>query len=504
MNTISVWEKTSAPPSYPVLDKDISTDVLIIGAGITGLTAGLELAKAGVKTTIIEALRAGDGTTGYSTGNLYVPVQSYYQNIRDKFDLPTARAIAQSRKQALDYIEAAVKEYDIDCHFARRPDYLFVDEKNRQFLEKEAAILKECSIEVEFKSSMPFPSRARQIAFLPHQARLNPKTYIDGLAKAFVEAGGQLFEHSPIIATEEKPGQCYAITARHKINAAKVIMATHTPKGIHMMQALAAPYRSYVVAATLKSGEYPDGHFWDADPGGYISSTHAVNGEKLDMLMVAGEHHKTGQAAHGHAEYCYKRIETYIRDHFEVESILHRWSAQHYQAADGIPYIGLARRGSKNFYAAGGYFADGLTYGTVAGCLLADLVQGKANPLAGIYNPLRFTPAASAAKAIKENINVLGEYLKDLPGLNSTSTSAIKPGEGSIVEANGEKCAVYRDEKGALHAVSAVCTHMKCIVRFNNAEKTWDCPCHGSRFAVDGAVLEGPAYEPLAHRSIGK
>lgn len=503
MNTESVWEKVSVPPTYPVLEGNIMADVLIIGAGITGLTAGLELARAGLKSVIVEARRIGSGTTGYSTGNLYIAVQPYYQNILAKFGQETVSAVARSRKEALDYIELTVKNHDIDCHFSRRPGYMFVGEKRKNFLEKEIETLKTAGIEAEYEKNLPFPSDGSFAAHFPNQARFNPKSYINGLAKIFTDLGGQLFENSAVIMAEEKSGPCFVRTTHGSVTASKMIMATHTPKGIHTMQALAAPYRSYVVAAALKGNQYPNGHFWNADPHGYISSTHAVLGSELDMLMVAGGHHKTGQAGYADAEHYYKNIENYIRNNFEIESVLHRWSAQHYQTADDLPYIGLAHRRSKDFYIAGGYFADGLTYGVVAGRILADLVQGKDNPWAKTYDSLRCTPRASARKAIRENVNVLCEYMKDFPGADIVLLSDIKPGEGRIVEIGGEKCAVYRDENHGAHAVSAVCTHMKCIVQFNNAEKTWDCPCHGSRFALDGSVLEGPAWQPLAPRSTG-
>jgi glycine/D-amino acid oxidase-like deaminating enzyme/nitrite reductase/ring-hydroxylating ferredoxin subunit len=503
VKTESIWEKVSTPVSYPPLTQDIHADVLIIGAGITGMTAGFELAKAGVTAVIVEAHRAGDGTTGYSTGNLYVPVQPYYQHIRSKFDKETIRVVAHSRKEALDYIERTVKECGIDCHFSRRPDYMFTETRSKDFIEKEFETLKEAGIAVEYTQDIPFPTDAKRAIYFPDQARFNPKTYIDGLAKAFTQKGGKLFEKTEIKEAEERNGQCRARTKRHTITARAMIMATHTPKGIHTMQMLAAPYRSYVVAAKLEGNQYPNGHFWNADPNGYISSTHAVYGQELDMLMVAGGHHKTGQAAHADAEHYYKNIESYIRERFKVDAILHRWSAQHYQAADDVPYIGLAHHRSKHFYVAGGYFADGLTYGTTAGCILADRIQDKANPWAKTYEATRFTPIASAGAAIRENVNVLSEYLKDLPGCrDATRFADIKPGEGGIVEMHGEKFAAYRDEDHALHVVSAVCTHLKCIVRFNNAEKTWDCPCHGSRFALDGGVLEGPAWEPLEKRKV--
>jgi len=222
---------------------------------------------------------------------------------------------------------------------------------------------------------------------------------------------------------------------------------------------------------------------------------------ELDILAVAGNHHKTGQTSN--AINYFRGLKEFLAKSFNIDDIEYHWSAQHYQPVDKIPYIGLLSHHNKNIYIATGYFADGLVYGIVAGRLVADLINGVESPWHKIYNSNRFTPCASASSFIKENINVFLQYMKDFPGRkDAKSIEEISNGQGKVIECSGEKIAVYRDLAGKVHPVSAVCTHMKGIVNWNNAEKTWDCPCHGSRFSYEGKVLEGPAIFPLERKKI--
>ena len=230
-------------------------------------------------------------------------------------------------------------------------------------------------------------------------------------------------------------------------------------------------------------------------------STHSMSKEKADLLVIAGSHHKTGQSNNARSHY--DELESYLRKTFQVKDIKYRWSAQHYHSADGIPYIGLASH-YKNIYEATGFFADGLVYGTIAGILLGDKISNKANPSERAYNTKRHKFSASINFLIKENFNVFLQYMKDLPNFSTKEFKNVKNGEGKICIINGEKCGVYRDVDEKLHVVSAVCPHMKCIVHWNNAEKTWDCPCHGSRFSYEGKVIEGPARSNLIQKNEGK
>lgn len=500
MNTTSLWEAISIRSrSYSSLSTDISVDVAIIGGGITGITAALHLIKAGKKVAIIEAGKIGGVTTSYSTGNLYIPVQPFYQTIYSKFDFETAKTVAYSRQFAIDYIENTIREKNIDCHFSRRPWYGYTSDHERISLNKEVELLKKMEIPIEYVTDLPLPFKFKKAVLMPNQARFNPLQYVISMAEDLAKQGCLLFENTRVIKIKEKD-TCVLETKHAKVTAQKVLMATHTPIDINLTQMYTAPYRSYVVAVRLKDNKYPEGHFWDLDRPPHATCTHAVTTNEPQILMVAGSHHKVGQSNDTISHY--NELETFLKDHFSIDEVAYQWSSQHYQSADNVPYIGLASRSVKHTYIATGYFADGLVYGTLAGIIISDLILENNNAFIKTFASNRFDPFASAAFVGKEGVNVFLQYLKDYPLLVSKKYDDIKPGEGKIVEINREKCGVSRDENNKLHIVSAVCTHMKCIVNWNNAERTWDCPCHGSRFTQDGKVIEGPAIRPLENKPL--
>lgn len=502
MNTISLWRAvTENVPTYPSLEEDIDVDVAIIGAGITGATTALKLAKHGLKVAIVEAKQICGGTTGDSTGNLYVPIQANFQDVIKKFNVEVAKIVAQSRRFAIDYIAQIVQENNLSCHFGWRPWYIYTDEVDKlNFLDDEIEAFQKVDLPVQYVSEMPLPLKFKKAAMLSNQARINPFQYVIGLIDVLHKHGCHIFENSAATEIEELKTKCIVHTRAGKIGAKKVVIATHTPIGIHPVQLYLAPYRSYVVAVKLKDNYYPEGHFWDLKVPHHAICTHPINGEHPQTLMVAGNHHKTGQA--NDTKEKYTELQKFLDTTFEVEKTIYEWSAQHYQSADGIPYIGLSH-GSKNIYEATGYFADGLVYGTVAGVIIANQILDQQEKWHDIYRISRFKPLASAGFLMCENSNVFLQYLKDFPTKSPTSKTFddIKKGEGRIIEIDREKCAVARDENNKVFVVSAVCTHMKCIVHWNNAEKTWDCPCHGSRFEIDGKYIEGPAMQDLSPKS---
>lgn len=491
MDTKSLWDAISIRVAdYPELTNDIEVDVAIIGGGITGITAASHLLKAGKKVAIIEAKKIGGVTTGYSTGNLYIPVQPFYQHIYEKFNFETAKTVAQSRKFAIDYIESNILEKNIACNFSRRPWYGYTANHERISLEKEVVLFKKMDIPIEYTHELPLPFKFKKAVVMPNQARFNPLQYVISMADDLAKKGCLIFENTRVLTIDEKE-RCVLKTANGTIIANNVIMATHTPIGVNAAQFFTAPFRSYIVAVRVKDNIYPEGHFWDLDRPPHSTCTQAITGEDPELVLVAGSHHKTGQGANMQSHY--EELNTFLGNHFPVADIAWQWSAQHYKSADDMPYIGLANRFSKHTYIATGYFADGLVYGTLAGIIIGDAILKKENGLINTYQSNRFTPIASAGFLAKENMNVFIQYLKDFPLPSINSYSDIKAGEGRVVEINQEKYAVSRDHNNTLHTVSAVCTHMKGIVNWNNAEKTWDCPCHGSRFTAQGCVIEGPA-----------
>jgi glycine/D-amino acid oxidase-like deaminating enzyme/nitrite reductase/ring-hydroxylating ferredoxin subunit len=504
MDTRSFWKKTSDNfKNFPVLSEDIETEIAVIGGGITGLTAALQLIRAGKKVTIVEAQSIAGGTTGYSTGNLYIPVQAYFQTLKNKFDETTVQKVAHSRKAAIDFVEDTIKQLKINCQFQRRPWYLYTNQEiNISKIESEAEVLQEAGIAIDVNSDLPLPEPYKKAVKLEDQARFNPYQYVKSLAEKLSEMGCSIYENSKIIETKDGE-KCELKTQKGKITAHKVLIATHTPKGVNMVQTIMAPKRSYVVSVTLKSGAYPNGNFWNFDksPVHAISSHDSGNGI-LDSLMFAGNHHKTGNGQPSHQKK-YEEIENYIHQYYDVAEIKHHWSAQHYDPGDGLPYIGKSSRTSKNFYMATGYAADGLTYGTLAGMIMGDILSGKENKWSKTFDATRFTPLQSAIQFVELNAGVAADFVKDyMSDVKIASFAEIGNGEAKNVTLNGDKLAVYREESGKLHVVSSVCPHLACIVHWNDAEKSWDCPCHGSRFTYEGTVIEGPAIHNLSKRNI--
>lgn len=498
MNTISLWEHISERGhTYPNLTQDIEVDVAIIGAGITAITAANQLVQAGKKVAIIEAHKIGGVTTGYSTGNLYIATQPFYQHIVKKFNFETAKAVAYSRKFAIDYIEKNIQDKNISCNFFRRPWYGYTSDHERISLDKEVELIKKMDLAIDYVNDMPIKIPFTKAIVMPEQARFNPLQYVISQARYLAHQGCLIFEDTRVTAIHEKD-KCILETEKGKVIAQDVFMATHTPVGINAAHMFTAPYRSYVVSAHLENLP-PEGHFWDLDRPPHYICTHPVTQNHPELIMVAGGHHKVGQAEDTRLPY--KELENFLRQHFAIQEIAYQWSAQHYQSADKVPYIGLASRSSKHTYLATGFFADGLVYGTIGGILVADLILQNANPSFDTFNSTRFDPIASAHFFIKENANNFLQYMKKLK-TPPKEYEDIRPGEGKIVEINKEKCAVARDDNNQLHVVSAICTHLKCLVSWNTAEKTWDCPCHGSRFHIDGKVIEGPALSDLEKKLI--
>ena len=313
-------------------------------------------------------------------------------------------------------------------------------------------------------------------------------------------SGGRcrVFEHSPAIEIDSEKG--VVRTPSGQVRAEHIILATHTPKGFNLLQTALSPYREYGVAARLDDGTAPEGIFWSMEEPGH--SIRSFRADGVRHLVVIGEKHKTGQ--HDDVTDYYARVEAYAARHFGVSDFTYRWSGQHYRPADGLPYVGKTVNSGRAFVATG-FGTSGLLYGPVAAQILADEILGHENPFAELYAAKRFTPAKSAGDFLKENLNVAEQYARDwLTRGQATNIDQIEdwqPGEGRLVETDGKKVAVYVDDAGEAMVFSPVCTHMGCIVHWNGAEKSWDCPCHGSRFACTGEVLEGPALEPLKRLS---
>lgn len=494
----SMWRAGQKAATYPALDAELSVDVAIIGAGITGITAAARLARAGRSVAVLEARRIGSGTTGHATGNLYALVEQGLYRLAKKWGKDVVEAIVRSRADAVDLIESNTREYQIACDFARTPWVLYGttnrSEESRE-IENEYKAARGVGLDARLVNDLPLPYLITKALVVRDQAQFNPLAYVRGLAAAIHSGQCRIFEETPVVDIDPEAG--VVRTAAHTVTADHIVMATHTPKGFSVVQTELGPYREYAVAAPIEEFQLPGGIFWSA--GEKPTSTRAVEMDGVQYVLMIGESHKTGQ--NNDPGSAYQRLEDLLRTRFLIRDPAFRWSAQNYRAADGLPYIGSSS-GASRVYIATGFATDGLTYGTLAGMLIADEIEGRQNPFAELYSPRRFTPMKSARNFLKENLNVAGRYVKDYtqsPPLKNLSELA--PDEGGLVELADGKMAAYRDRNSRLHLLSPVCTHLKCIVHWNRAERSWDCPCHGSRFDYDGRVIEGPALLPLQRQN---
>lgn len=491
--TRSIWKAKAEKSNFPTLREATETDIAIVGGGITGITTAYLLARSGKKVVLLESKQLADSTTGNSTGNLYAMVDKRLHHVQSKWDKETAGIVATSRNAAINLVEKLIQEHNIDCGFKRVPWYLFSETNSKdETIEKERSAAADYGLKAQALGELPIPIPVSSALRVENQAQFNPAAFVRGLAEKIDKQNCRIYENTPVEEIEK--GDRVKLKIPHgTVTSNKVIMATHTPKGVHGLQTMVAPYREYAIAARLRSGNVPDGIFWDTDAEHHHSFRSYKNGSDNYVLVVGG-HHKVGQETE-HQKH-YRRLEDSAKKYFDVEEVEYRWSAQHYKPSDGLPYIGESL--DDNVLLATGFSTDGLTYGVLSAMIFDDLLNDRENPWAETYKVKRFEPVKSAKEFVKENVNVMKEYTRNLPGQgDADSFLEVKAGEGKVVDSDDGKLAVYKDEAGKVHSVSAVCTHLKCIVDWNDAEKSWDCPCHGSRFQIDGEVIEGPALTPL-------
>lgn len=496
--TKSVWTSGVHPKAYPSLNGDIEVDVAIVGGGITGITSAYLLAAQGKSVAVLESHSIGKGSTGYSTGNLYSPVGERMYSIKSKHSVEALHMLVNSRSAAINFIEQKVQQHAIPCDFQRVPWHLFSTSDapaTDSEVEKEYEAALDAQIEPESRVPEGFPYKnVSRITTIRDQAQFNPYAYVIGLAEAIDQPNCRIYENTKVIDVKDG-SPCTVKTGGGTVTARKVIMATHSPKGIYQVHTEMEVYREFAMAVRIR-GPLPEGGVYWHVTGSNQFSVRPYSNHEGQFLIVLGEPYLTGTKENN--QELLKKIESYLRDRFAVEEVVYRWAAQSYKAGDGLPYIGTSPLQS-NTYIATGFKADGLTFGTLAAMIITELINENESDWSKLYDPKRFTPLASAKQFLKENMNVATHLIKDYLFYGDVKDlNEIAPGEGKVLEVENEKVAAYRDEQNKLHVVSSVCPHMGCIVHFNKAEKSWDCPCHGSRFTVDGEVIEGPAYHDLA------
>jgi glycine/D-amino acid oxidase-like deaminating enzyme/nitrite reductase/ring-hydroxylating ferredoxin subunit len=504
--TTSVWIATGATPHEKPLNKDTTANVCIVGAGIAGLTTAYLLARQGKSAIVLDDGPIGGGMTARTTAHLTNALDDRFYELERLFGESGSRLAGESHTAAIDRVAEIVRTENIDCEFERVDGYLFLPTNGKlQVLEDELPAAHRAGLTgVRRLERAPLESfDTGPCLHYPQQAQFHPLKYLTGLARAIERDGGQIFTGTH--ADEIKGGDDAHVTTTggYRIGCDAIVVATNTPVNdlmvIHTKQ---APYTTYVIGARIPRGSVPAMLLWDA-PADLWDAYHYIRierGEEADILIVGGEDHKTGQQNDGAQRW--GKLEQWTRNRFPmVEAIEYRWSGQVMEPIDGLAFIGKNPGDAENVFIATGDSGMGMTHGTIAGILLSDLIMGRENPWADLYDPSRKT-----LKAVKdfaqENINVASQYTDLVSPGDVDSIDEIPEGKGAVMRKGLSKIAVCRDEDGTIHSMSAVCVHLGCIVMWNAAEKTWDCPCHGSRYDAVGTVINGPANSDLPPEEI--
>jgi glycine/D-amino acid oxidase-like deaminating enzyme/nitrite reductase/ring-hydroxylating ferredoxin subunit len=501
---VSYWIDSVAPISFSPLNQDRQTDVVVVGAGISGLSVAYNLAKTGKKVIVLEDGYVGSGETGRTTAHLSNALDDRYSEIERYHGAEGARMAAESHTEAINFIERTIQEEGIDCDFERLDGYLFLHPTDQsETLNQEAQAARKAGLDVHRLAKIPgFTKDEGACLQFPQQAQFHPLKYLKGIADAFIRMGGEIYTQTRVTEV----GKNAVKTNQFTVTAQDIVIATNTPiNDLFTMHTKQWPYRSYVVGIKIPKGSVPAALWWDtgdmeskwvSQPYTYVR-VQRLN-DQSDLIICGGHDHKTGQADDEgiEEEDRYQALIDWVKDHFPMATdVAYRWSGQVMEPLDAMAYIGK-NPGDAHIYIVTGDSGNGMTHGTIAGLLIPDLIDGKQNRWAGLYDPSRIS------------LKVTGDYLKEAGNFAAQLTdffqkseiadvSELPNGAGAIVSSGLQKIAAYRDERGDLHTHSAICPHLGCVVQWNADEKTFDCPCHGSRFTGEGIVINGPAISDL-------
>ena len=496
---ISYWIDSAPLPRFPKLDRTIDVDVVVIGGGMMGITTAYLLKQAGRSVALLERDRLARVDTGNTTAHLTAVTDLSREETVKTFGREAAKAVWDAGAAAIDQIVNNIRAEDIACEFRWVPGYLHVPvetpaEKESEHLQREAKVARELGIEAGFLPSIP-PFNVPGVKF-PNQALFHPRKYLSALAQKIPGHGSHVFESTEAGEVQKQPLGVKA--GEHVIHCAYVVLATHNPLmgaaglvGATLFQSKLALYTSYAVGAKVPKGKLPEASFWDTgDPYNYLR---VDKHREFDYAILGGEDHKTGQEPETSERF--RRLEQRLLRMVPEAQLDHQWSGQVIDTNDGLPLIGEL---VENQFGATGFAGNGMTFGTLGAMMARDAVLKRKNPWSELFDPGRKKLLGGAWTYLKENKDYPYYMLRDwLGGTEGKSLRVLKKGQGKILHLDGRKVAAYRDDEGNVSLCSPVCTHLKCIVGWNEAERTWDCPCHGSRFKPGGEVLSGPAEEPL-------
>ena len=486
----SYWIASTPATDYPNAPDALTVDVAVLGGGIAGLNVAAALKARGRTVAVVEAARILEGVTGNTTAKVTSSHGLLYAYLVERLGEDRARLYASAQQTAVEHIASTAERERIDCDLVRTESYIYSEDGTEE-LQAEAAAAQRLGLPVHYTTETPLPYDVAGAVRYDNQLRFHPRKYLLALAEGIDGDGSVILENTRALDVDAG-SPCVVTTDRGIVHANDVVVATHIPfldRGFYFARQF--PMRDYVVAGRLPKGSDLDGMYLSTE-----QPTHSVRVTEdgdARLVIVGGEGHTTGRADDTAERY--ERLEQWTRERFGVTTFTHRWSTQDYTSSDRVPFIGRFRADNRRLWVATAFGAWGMTNGTVAGLLLADLVTGQENPWAEVFDPGRL---ATSQKLLKENAAVAKHLVSGYLSPGDVQTVAdVEPGQAAVVRSGLGKVAAYRDDDGVLHAVSAKCTHMGCVVAWNGAAKSWDCPCHGSRFDVDGRVLQGPAVRDL-------
>ncbi|MED5621955.1 FAD-dependent oxidoreductase [Ideonella sp. BN130291] len=497
--TRSFWMTSATLPAFPSLPGDTETDVCVIGGGIAGLTTAYLLSREGRRVVLLEAMDSlAGGETGRTTAH-FMPPDDRYFHIAESFGEEASRKVARSFKLATDLAETIAGTESPDCNFQRLDGYLYcLPGQDKTILDKELAAARQAGVTVEPLPQVPgLVFDTGPCIRFAHQAQFHPLRYLAGMARACARHGVALHCGTRALEIGGDAQRQVVKTSHGDVHASAVVVATNTPFNDRVvMHTKQSGYRTYVVAMEVPMGSVPPLLLWDTgDPYYYVRLAASEPASATDLLIVGGADHKVGQDTH--PQHRWDEIERWVRERFPMAgATAHRWSGQVMEPADPLAFFGRNPMDDKNVFIITGDSGTGMTHCTAGAIAVTDLIMGRSNPWADIYDPAR-KATHGLAEFVKEQANTLAQYKELLTGGDVNHPDQIAPGQGAVVRQGVHKLAVYRDEASTLHVRSAVCTHLGCVVAWNPAEKSWDCPCHASRFGIDGSVLHGPAGVPL-------
>ena len=498
----SLWIATTGQTAYPALDREIHVDVAVLGGGMAGLMTALSLKRDGMRVAVLEAGHVAAGVTAYTTAKVSSLHGTTYQSVESSFGHDGARAYAQANEAGIERIGALVNELGIDCDWRRKPSYTYAeDEQGRKQVQDEVEAAVRAGLKASYTTDTDLPWSVTGAVRVDDQAEFHPRKFLLAIAEQIPGEGSHVFESTKATGVKEGDPMRVETEAGPAVIADHVVVATHFPfldRGGYF--ARMHPERSYALGIYVR-GAAPQGMYLSTESPSHTVRSHPT--DRGELVIAGGESHKVGQSGEDTADRV-ARLERWARERFDVTEIAYRWSTQDNMTVDNVPYIGQHHPRAKRLWVATGFKKWGLAWGAASGDILADLIAGRSNPWASLVDPTRFKPAAQAKEFVKENANVGWRFVRDkVGGGDFSSYDEIEPGQGGLVREGAGKVAAYRDEAGDLHLLSPTCTHLGCTVKWNTAEKSWDCPCHGSRFHFDGTVLQGPAIKGLSPKSSG-